>query len=240
MTTDKWANQFGKGKLTDKKTSVWGKKLLGGTAGLTLTARQIVDLMSNLNGGWKYKTYCEPFAGKARTWELLRKNYPAVPLGIRVVLNDLSKDSNKYCKEKYPYAVVEYKKFEETIPEYDSEKTFFMIDPPWRKKIYTNNDFFVCPNSIPYYYNTCLDFFDTIKGDWVICSAADEHECRGVLTKSKWNTVIIKSNEKRKVFGKPARTMICSNLIPDKMNGIQIHTSIEEFLKHEKDWSWWL
>ena len=232
MTTNKWANQYGSGKLTDKKTSVWGKKLLGGTAGLTLTARQIVDLMSYLSGDWKYETYCEPFAGKARTWELLSKIADQMKYPIyKVILNDLSKDSNKYCKEKYPYAVVEYKKFEETIPEYDSEKTFFMIDPPWRKKIYTNNDFFVCPNPIPYYYNTCLDFFDTIKGDWVICSAADEHECRGVLTKSKWNTLIIKSNEKRKVFGKPARTLICSNLIPRNLNGIQIETSISEFIK---------
>ena len=238
MTTNKWANQYGEGKLTDKKTSVWGNKLLGGTAGLTLTARQIVDLMSYLSGDKEYKTYCEPFAGKARTWELLQENwfqgewclYKPQKEG-KIVLNDLSRDSNRYCKEKYPYAIVEYKKFEATIPEYDSEKTFFMIDPPWRKKIYTNNDFFVCPNPIPYYYNTCLDFFDTIKGDWVICSAADEHECRGVLTKSKWNTIIIKSNAKKKIFGKPARTLICSNLIPRNLNGIQIETSIAEFIK---------
>lgn len=239
MTTDKWANQFGKGKLTDKRTSVWGKKLLGGTAGLTLTAKQIVDLVAWLsrNAGDGYSTYCEPFAGKARTWHYFNGEsgdwaktvYPSEKL--KVVLNDLSRDSNKYCKEKYPYAIVEYKKFEDTIPEYDSEKTFFMIDPPWRKKIYTNNDFFVCPNSIPYYYKACLDMFETLKGDWVICSAADEHECRGALTKSRWNTLIIKSNEKRKVFGKPARTLICSNLIPRNLNGIQIETSISEFIK---------
>ena len=85
--------------------------------------------------------------------------------------------------------------------------------------------------SIPDYYNKLLEMVETMKGDWFITSSADEHECRGVLTKSKWNTLIIKSNEKRKVFGKPARTLICSNLIPRNLNGIQIETSISEFIK---------
>ena len=70
----KWANQFGSGDMNDKRTSVWGKKLLGGTAGLGLTADQIVQLWLNLlsfnrlsSGSFKtYDVYCEPFAGKAR------------------------------------------------------------------------------------------------------------------------------------------------------------------------------
>jgi len=251
MTTDKWANQFGRGKLTDKRTSVWGKKLLGGTAGLSLTAEQIVELWLKLMGSYRidyympYEVYCEPFAGKARTYEALKyRNQEPYRLDkqskvmkdgsivyeypkqfhafMEVYLNDISPHAQAYCKEKFPEAIITGVSYEDTIKSVDSENTFFMIDPPWRKKIYTNNEFFRCDQSIPQYYKTILNLCDTLEGDWVLASSADEHECRGVLTKSEWNTVIIKSNKKKKIFGKPARTLLCSNLIPDSMNGEEI------------------
>jgi len=233
MTTDKWANQYGRGKLTDKRTSVWGKKLLGGTAGMALTADQIVQLWYKLipKDRDSYEVYCEPFAGKARTYEVLRNiektryNKYAHRLfrnGIEVYLNDMSIHAQEFCQKEFPEATITGVSYEKTIQAVDSENTFFMIDPPWRKKIYTNNEFFVCDQSIPQYYNTLLDMVETMKGDWFIASSADEHECRGVLTKSKWNTLIVKSNKKKKIFGKPARTMLCSNLIPDSMNKTEI------------------
>lgn len=222
----KWANQFGSGDMNDKRTSVWGKKLLGGTAGLGLTADQIVALWFKLiPKDKKYNVYCEPFAGKARTYEVLR-DYEAGGFFVKkmeVYLNDLSPHSQEFCQKEFPEAIVTGVSYEKTIQAVDSENTFFMIDPPWRKKIYTNNDFFRCDQSIPQYYNTLLDMVETLKGDWFIASSADEHECRGVLTKSKWNTMIVKSNKKKKIFGKPARTMLCSNLIPDSMNKTEIN-----------------
>ena len=228
MTKPKrWANQFGNGDMNDKRTSVWGKKLLGGTACLGLTADQIVDLWTRLmrEDKSKYNVYCEPFAGKARTYEALKEHELFENFfceRLEVYLNDLSPKSQKFCMENFVEATITGVSYEKTIRAVDSENTFFMIDPPWRKKIYTNNDFFICDQSIPQYYNTLLDMVETLKGDWFIASSADEHECRGVLTKSKWNTMIVKSNKKKKIFGKPARTMLCSNLIPDSMNKTEI------------------
>ena len=226
----KWANQFGSGNIDGKPTSVWGKKLLGGTAGMALTADQIVQLWFKLvPKDKKYNVYCEPFAGKARTYEALRQTgNPTDNFMIwggknsEVYLNDMSIHAQEFCQKEFPEAIITGVSYEETIKAVDSENTFFMIDPPWRKKIYTNNEFFVCDQSIPQYYNTLLDMVETMKGDWFIASSADEHECRGVLTKSKWNTMIVKSNKKKKIFGKPARTMLCSNLIPDSMNKTEI------------------
>ena len=185
----KWANQFGSGDMNDKRTSVWGKKLLGGTAGLGLTADQIVDLWTRLmrEDKSKYNVYCEPFAGKARTYEALKEHELFENFfceRLEVYLNDLSPKSQKFCMENFVEATITGVSYEKTIRAVDSENTFFMIDPPWRKKIYTNNDFFI--------------------------------------TKSKWNTMIVKSNKKKKIFGKPARTMLCSNLIPDSMNKTEI------------------
>ena len=75
MTTKKWANQFGKGDIDGKPTSVWGKKLLGGTAGMTLTAKQTVDLMFKLCKKIPYDTYCETFAGIDRVYDILSMHY---------------------------------------------------------------------------------------------------------------------------------------------------------------------
>ena len=44
MKPTKWKNQFGEGNIGDKPYSKYSKKLLGGTAGLTHTAKKIVDL----------------------------------------------------------------------------------------------------------------------------------------------------------------------------------------------------
>ena len=61
MKPTKWKNQFGEGKIGDKPYSKYGKKLLGGTAGLTHTAKKIVDLFPDMKN---YDYFVEPFAGK--------------------------------------------------------------------------------------------------------------------------------------------------------------------------------
>ena len=63
----KWSNQFGSGDNNDKPKSYWGKKLLGGQAGLKFTADKIVDTFPREY----FNPYVEPFAGKARTADIL-------------------------------------------------------------------------------------------------------------------------------------------------------------------------
>ena len=200
----KWSNQFGSGDNNDKPKSYWGKKLLGGQAGLKFTADKIVDTFPREY----FNPYVEPFAGKARTADILRNRGIN---NIRMVLNDISPHSNKYCREKFPDAIVENMSFENTMSKYDGEDTFFLLDPPWRKNIYTYNDFFRMDRKVIEYYQELLDRVDNLKGDWMITSNADEHECRKSLTKSKWNTVLINSGGKH-IFGKPAKTLLCSNI----------------------------
>jgi len=201
----KWRNQFGAGDTNDPQKSVWGKKLLGGVAGLKFTAKQIVDEFPR---GWT--TYVEPFAGMARTCKEMGFDMCTFSTNT-IVLNDLSPHSNEYCKKVFPIAIVENMSFEDTINKYDSDKTFFFIDPPWRHNIYTYNDFFRMDRKVYDYYEKLLEMTETMKGDWMITSNADEHECRKILTKSKWNTKLISSGGKH-IFGKPAKTLLCSNI----------------------------
>jgi hypothetical protein len=201
--TNKWANQFGNGKLSDKKTSVWGKKLLGGYAGVKWTAENIMNLSPNLfKENPNYDLYVEPFAGLGRTAE-----YVELP----IVLNDKSQFSNNYCSDIYPNAIVENMDFMETIDKYDSDKTFFLIDPPWRYATYNINDKAFCDRKTFEYYDELLKRVETLKGDWFILSSADEHETRNILRKSRWGIKIVES-EGNVIFGKKARTMICSNI----------------------------
>jgi len=201
--TDKWSNQFGSGKLSDKRTSVWGKKLLGGYAGVKWTAEKIMALspLSTPNNP-NYNLYVEPFAGLART-----AKYVDLPM----VLNDKSQFSNDYCIDTYPDAIVENMDFMETIDKYDSDKTFFLIDPPWRYTTYKHNNKSVCDRKTFEYYDELLKRVETMKGDWFILSSADEHETKNILRKSKYGIIIVES-EGNVIFGKKARTMICSNI----------------------------
>ena len=115
----KWGNQHKSGDTNDEPTSVWGKKLLGGYAGVKHTAKQITDLFPDMNN---YEMYVEPFSGLGRTAEYVD--------GKVIVLNDKSEFANKYCAEMFPNAIVENMDFMDTINRYDSSKTFFLIDPP--------------------------------------------------------------------------------------------------------------
>ena len=206
MKPTKWKNQFGEGKIGDKPYSKYGKKLLGGTAGLTHTAKKIVERFPDME---KYDYFVEPFAGKARTAKILYDR--GEPL--KFVLNDISKPVNEYCKEHFPDAQeIMNKSFEKTIEDWDSKKTFFLIDPPWRQMLYKNNSFFECDRTIPKYYRTLVDeILPSIEGDWFITFNADEHECRGVLTKSQFSTEVVTSG-KPHIFGKEAKTLVASNL----------------------------
>ena len=214
MKPTKWKNQFGEGNIGDKPYSKYSKKLLGGTAGLTHTAKKIVDLFPDMK---HYDYFVEPFAGKARTAKILMDR--GEPL--KFVLNDISENVNEYCRDvlmgkcmRDP--IIENKSFEQTIEDYDSRRTFFLIDPPWRQMLYKNNSFFECDRTIPQYYRKLVnEILPSIEGDWFLTFNADEHECRGVLTKSIYATKIVTSGKKH-IFGKEARTLVASNLWDEK------------------------
>ena len=180
-------------------TSVWGTKKLGGYAGVKFTAKQIVESIPNII---KYNLWVEPFSGLGRT-----ANYVNLPK----VLNDKSEYANSYCKEHFPESIVENMDFMETINKYDSENTFFLIDPPWQFFIYNDNEMAYCDRKVRLYYEQILNRIETIKGDWFLLSSVDEHEQQNILRKSKWGLIIVDS-EKNSIFGNKARTMICSNL----------------------------
>lgn len=183
--------------------AVCGKRLLFGYAGVKHTAKKIIDEVPNVD---KYSLWVEPFSGLGRTAEFIK---------LPKVLNDKSEFANKYCKEHFPNAVVENLDFAETIKKYDSPTTFFLIDPPWRSDIYALNKLSFCDRKVYDYYAQILKIVDNLQGDWFILSSADEHEQRDILAKSKWGLKIVSSDTKV-IFGKYARTMICSNLFPLK------------------------
>lgn len=199
MTVKKWGNQHRSGDTGEEATSVWGKKLLGGYAGVKWTAKEIVDEVKDLN---KYKLWVEPFSGLGRT---------AKYIDLPKVLNDKSEFANKYCKETFPDSVVENMDFMNTIDKYDSEDTFFLIDPPWRFATYDVNNLSFCDRKVWDYYDQLLKRIETLQGDWFLLSSADEHEQKNILRNSKWGIKLVSSKGKV-IFGKQARTMICSNL----------------------------
>jgi len=184
--------------------SVWGKKLLGGYAGIKHTSKQIINLIPDIK---KYDLYVEPFSGLGRT-----ANYIDIPM----VLNDKSEYANEFCKDKFSNSIVENMDFMDTINKYDSKNTFFLIDPPWRFDTYDVNNLSFCDRRVWDYYDQLLKRIETLKGDWFLCNSADEHETKNIIRNSKWGLKIVVS-EKKVIFGKYARTMVCSNLFDNKL-----------------------
>lgn len=196
----KWGNQHHTDRNTDDpKTSVWGKRLLGGYAGVKNTADKIMKEIPDIS---KYKLYVEPFSGLGRTAKFVN---------IPMVLNDKSEFANKFCKENFPNASVSNMDFMETINKYDDDNVFFLIDPPWRFTTYNETVTTFCDRKVWDYYDQLLKRIETLKGDWFLLSSADEHEQKNILRDSKWGCKIVQS-DKRVIFGKYAQTMICSNL----------------------------
>ena len=186
-----------KAKHKDKQSSVWGDKKLGGYAGLTHTADKINKYIPTS------KIYVEPFAGLGRTVQLRHD---------KIVVNDLSDYAVDYLKNNYgEQVVVTQEDFISCIKRWDSKDTFFLIDPPWRYTLYNLNDRAFCDRKPIQYYSELLSMVSDLLGDWMICSAKDEHEIKKCLTKSEWNCQVVQS-DKKVIFGKYATTLLCSNL----------------------------
>ena len=188
-----------KDNIGQSQTSVWGEKWLGGYSGLKHTASQIIPFIP------KSQVYVEPFAGLARTCDESKHE--------QIILNDLSKYSNEYCKQNFPNAVVENMDFETTILKYDSENTFFLIDPPWRDNIYSKNDLSVLTLKTKQYYERLFYLLDSIKGKFIICT--NEHSTGEKIcireSKFKYNRIRVESKD-GVIFGKKTHTCLYTNI----------------------------
>lgn len=180
-------------------TSVWGEKWLGGYSGLKHTCEQIKQLIPNS------KIYCEPFAGLGRTCDETKHE--------QIILNDLSEHSNKFCKEKYPKAIVENMDFKDTIKKYDSEDTFFLIDPPWRDNVYSENDLSVLTMKTRQYYEHLFYMLNSIKGKFIVCT--NEHSVGEKVSlkasRFMYNRIRVDSKD-GVIFGKRTHTTLYTNL----------------------------
>lgn len=183
--------------IGEDKKSVWGAKLMfGGYAGLKFTADKINQHIPTS------KIYVEPFAGLGRTVELRHE---------KIILNDMSDYAVNYLKENFSTAIITQEDFMDCIKKYDSEDTFFLIDPPWRFSCYDSHKNAFCDRTPYEYYTQILNIVKTLKGDWIICSAKDEHEIKKILTKSDYYKTVVTS-DKKVIFGKYAQTLLLSNL----------------------------
>jgi hypothetical protein len=79
----------------------------------------------------KCRIYCEPFSGLARTAKYARCEI--------MVLNDMGKYANEYCKKKFSKAIITHEDFMACIKRWDSKDTFFLIDPPWDNSFYDSS-----------------------------------------------------------------------------------------------------
>ena len=149
----------------------------------------------------EHKIYVEPFAGLGRTAKYVKAE--------RYILNDKSEFAFGFLSKHFNAKVTNLD-FVECIKLYDSKDTFFLFDPPWRFTCYDSNDKAYCDRTPYEYYTQLLELIPFLEGDWIICSAKDEHEIKKILTKTDYYKMVVKS-DKPKVFGKHAQVLLVSN-----------------------------
>ena len=165
-------------------------ELSGGYAGLQFTASQIAAYIPNC------KIYCEPFAGLGRVAKHVTAD--------KYILNDKSEYAFNFLKSHFTAEITNLD-FEECIKLHDSENTFFLFDPPWRKPIYDNDKAFI-DRTPKQYFQRLLEIVPNLKADWFICSSLAERGLGKILTKSGFPILDIKSH--RLICGKPATVRI--------------------------------
>jgi site-specific DNA-adenine methylase len=174
---------------------VWKSAGFGGYPGLKHTAKQISKHIP------KCKIYVEPFAGLGRVAEHVKAD--------RFILNDKSEYAFDYLTKHFNAEITNLD-FEESIRLYDSNETFFLIDPPWHGSTYGLNDKPFIDRKPIEYFKRLLEIVPRLKGNWFITSSSYRNDYQ-LLMKTDYYHKIVKS-EKRVLFGKKAKTMITSNL----------------------------
>ena len=177
--------------------SVWGNKSFGGYAGLKHTASKVSKYFPS------HKIYVEAFAGLARTAKYTKAE--------TIILNDRSPHSNAYCKTNFPNAVVENMDFMDTIYKYDSEDTFFLLDPPYSDNVYKLNKDAYIDRYYRDYYKELFGISDYLKGDWLICvNRRNFTRFVDKLAGGRYGFMHIQS-DKNALFGKKANITILFN-----------------------------
>jgi site-specific DNA-adenine methylase len=138
---------------------VKGGGLQVGYPGLERTAARISEYIP------KCKTYVEPFAGLGRVARFVKAD--------KIILNDMSDFAIGYLKSKFPSTTITKEQFADCILKYDSEDTFFFIDPPWHSTDYNRNKKTFCDRGVGEYYKELLSLLKNVKGDWMIAGRAE-------------------------------------------------------------------
>jgi len=99
--------------------------------------------------------------------------------------------------------------FVDCIRLYDSDDTFFFIDPPWHHDVYAENPKTYCDRKPINYYTEIFQLLKKIKGDWMLCSDYKEEKIKKMLSESGYPMRVITS--RKKFIGHHARTRIISN-----------------------------
>jgi len=180
--------------LRRKGKRLHGNSLLPGYPGLTHTAHLIAEYIP------KSKIYVEPFAGLGRLTRHIQAE--------TIILNDKSDYAFKH-NQKFKSAIIEQLDFIDCIKKYDSENTFFLIDPPWRYGIYFHNKDPVCDLKPIEYYIKLFKLLPILKGNWILCSDKDEHEIKKICSKSGYP--ILKLDSKKSLFKKKIGVLLTSN-----------------------------
>jgi len=179
-----------------KPKSVWGKKWLGGYSGLKFTAEQIAKYIPEC------EVYVEPFAGLARTAEYAKCK--------KMILNDMSEHSNQFCKENFPDATITHEDFRDCIKKWDSENTFFLIDPPWRDNVYSENDLTYSNMKISNYYVNIFYLLNKCQANWIVCTS--QHSTGYQICENQRRFMKTLESDGNPIFGKKTHVVLISNL----------------------------
>ena len=166
----------------------------GGYSGLKHTAKQIAEYLPDS------KIYVEPFAGLGRVGFYSNSK--------QKIFNDMSDFAVNKLKQTYPTNIITQEDFEQCILKWDSEDTFFLIDPPWRTPIYDNDKSFI-DRTPKEYYQKIMEILPTLKGDWFLCSSLAERGLNKILSKSGYPMIDIKGTWM--ICGKPVTLKMISN-----------------------------
>jgi len=162
-----------------------------GYAGLFGTALKISEFIPFS------KIYVEPFAGLGRVARYVKAD--------KKILNDMSDYACNYNKRFK--ALVTQKDFTECIYEWDSEDSFFLIDPPWSYSEYKEGcrDRAFCDRTPKEYYNKLFEILPNLKGNWILCGEKNNSRMKN----SEYNKTLVIG--KNKIMGSHPKTLLISN-----------------------------
>jgi len=178
---------------TGKRTICPDTLMTGKYPGLASTAKDIANYIPECD------TFVEPFAGLGRVGKLVKAK--------EKIFNDMSFYACNYNKRHK--GIVTQEQFIISIKRWDSDTTFFFIDPPWRQQIYENNPLPYCDRSPKRYYEELYQILPTLKGDWILCMDKSQKERGKINLPCKYYDKLFES--KKTLFNKKISTYCISN-----------------------------